>query len=154
MQICSMATLFSDEYFMQAAFKEAEKAFDMGEIPVGAVIVANDTIVAKAHNLTEKLCDVTAHAEIQAITSASEHLGGKYLHDCTLYVTLEPCVMCAGALYWSQIGKVVFATSDDKRGASCVSPSLYHPKTLVTRGVMEVACREIIQAFFQSKRDK
>ena len=109
-------TINKDEYFMQKALQEAEKAFEAGEVPVGAIITINEKIIAKAHNLTEMLHDVTAHAEIQAITSASEYLGGKYLKDCTLYVTLEPCVMCAGALYWSQIGRIVYGASDTKRG--------------------------------------
>ena len=146
-----MITPFNDEYFMRKALDEAQKAFDEDEIPVGAVVVANDKIIARAHNFTEKLNDVTAHAEMQAITSAADFLGGKYLKGCTMYITLEPCVMCAGALYWSQIDKVVFAASDEKRGASTVG-ELYHPKTKIVRGVLEAEGRELMQQFFQKKR--
>lgn len=146
-----MITPFNDEYFMRKALDEAQKAFDEDEIPVGAVVVANDKIIARAHNFTEKLNDVTAHAEMQAITSAADFLGGKYLKGCTMYITLEPCVMCAGALYWSQIDKVVFAASDEKRGASTVG-ELYHPKTKIVRGVLEADGRELMQQFFQKKR--
>lgn len=137
---------------MRQAFLEAKIAYDLGEVPVGAVIVSNNQIIAKAHNFTEKLNDVTAHAEIQAITSASDFLGGKYLKGCTLYVTLEPCVMCAGALYWSQVDKVVFATRDDKRGAGRFDNSLYHPKTLVSNGIMEKECSDLMTSFFTNKR--
>lgn len=137
---------------MRQAFLEAKIAYDLGEVPVGAVIVSNNQIIAKAHNFTEKLNDVTAHAEIQAITSASDFLGGKYLKGCTLYVTLEPCVMCAGALYWSQVDKVVFATRDDKRGAGRFDNSLYHPKTLVSNGIMEKECSDLMTSFFSNKR--
>jgi len=137
---------------MRQAFLEAKIAYDLGEVPVGAVIVSNNQIIAKAHNFTEKLNDVTAHAEIQAITSAADFLGGKYLKGCTLYVTLEPCVMCAGALYWSQIDKVVFATRDDKRGAGRFDNSLYHPKTLVSNGIMEKECSDLMTSFFSNKR--
>jgi len=143
---------YNDEYFMRQAFLEAKIAYDLGEVPVGAVIVSNNQIIAKAHNFTEKLNDVTAHAEIQAITSAADFLGGKYLKGCTLYVTLEPCVMCAGALYWSQIDKVVFATRDDKRGAGRFDNSLYHPKTLVSNGIMEKECSDLMTSFFSNKR--
>lgn len=143
---------YNDEYFMRQAFLEAKIAYDLGEVPVGAVIVSNNQIIAKAHNFTEKLNDVTAHAEIQAITSASDFLGGKYLKGCTLYVTLEPCVMCAGALYWSQVDKVVFATRDDKRGAGRFDNSLYHPKTLVSNGIMEKECSDLMTSFFTNKR--
>lgn len=143
---------YNDEYFMRQAFLEAKIAYDLGEVPVGAVIVSNNQIIAKAHNFTEKLNDVTAHAEIQAITSASDFLGGKYLKGCTLYVTLEPCVMCAGALYWSQVDKVVFATRDDKRGAGRFDNSLYHPKTLVSNGIMEKECSDLMTSFFSNKR--
>jgi tRNA(adenine34) deaminase len=121
-------------------------------VPVGAVVVANNQIIARAHNFTEHLHDVTAHAEMQAITAASEFLGGKYLSGCTLYVTVEPCVMCAGALYWSQLDKVVFGTRDEKRGAGRFQNQLYHPKTLVLNGVLEKECSEIMLRFFQSKR--
>ena len=146
-----MITPFNDEYFMRQALDEAQKAFDEDEIPVGAVVVANDKIIARAHNFTEKLNDVTAHAEMQAITSAADFLGGKYLKGCTMYITLEPCVMCAGALYWSQIDKVVFAASDEKRGASTVG-ELYHPKTKIVRGILESEGRELMQQFFQKRR--
>lgn len=142
---------YNDEYFMKQAFQEALKAREKDEVPVGAVIVANQQIIARAHNFTEHLNDVTAHAEMQAITAASEFLGGKYLKGCTLYVTLEPCVMCAGALYWSQLDKVVFASRDPKRGAGRYE-GLYHPKTVVTNGVMEKECSELLLQFFESKR--
>ncbi len=146
-----MITPFNDEYFMRKALDEAQRAFDADEIPVGAVVVANDQIIARSHNFTEKLNDVTAHAEMQAITSAADFLGGKYLKGCTMYITLEPCVMCAGALYWSQIDKVVFGASDEKRGASSVG-NLYHPKTVVVGGVLEEEARELLLRFFQKKR--
>ena len=147
-----MITPYNDEYFMKQAYQEAMKAFEMGEVPVGAVIVANNHIIARAHNLTEQLTDVTAHAEIQAITAASNSLGGKYLHGCTLFVTLEPCVMCGGALYWSQIDRVVFAARDEKRGGGKLGESIYHPKTLISNGIMENECRELMKTFFKSKR--
>lgn len=136
---------------MKQALLEAKKAFEKDEVPIGAVIVANDQIIARTHNLTETLTDTTAHAEMQAITSASGFIGGKYLSGCTLYVTLEPCLMCAGALYWSQIDKVVFGAYDEKRGAGRIENS-YHPKTKVEGGLMEDECRELIQLFFKSKR--
>ena len=136
---------------MQKALQEAEKAFEAGEVPVGAIITINEKIIAKAHNLTEMLHDVTAHAEIQAITSASEYLGGKYLKDCTLYVTLEPCVMCAGALAWSQISKVVIGAKDEKRGFLNKNIPL-HPKTKIICGILEKECSEIIKNFFKNKR--
>jgi tRNA(adenine34) deaminase len=147
-----MITPYNDEYFMKQAFQEAMKAFEMGEVPVGAVVVANNHIIARAHNLTEQLNDVTAHAEIQAITAAANSLGGKYLHGCTLFVTLEPCVMCGGALYWSQIDRVVFAARDEKRGAGKLSESIYHPKTLISNGIMENECSELMKTFFKAKR--
>ena len=147
-----MISPYNDEYFMRQALLEAHKAFDLNEVPVGAVVVANNKIIARAHNLTEKLNDVTAHAEIQAITAASEFLGGKYLIGCTLYVTLEPCVMCGGALYWSQIDKVVFAARDEKRGASKMSDSIYHPKTLVTNGLLAEESTRLLKDFFAKKR--
>jgi tRNA(adenine34) deaminase len=147
-----MITPFNDEYFMRQALQEAMKAFEADEVPVGAVVVANNQIIARAHNLTERLHDVTAHAEMQAITAAAEYLGGKYLSGCTLYVTVEPCVMCAGALYWSQLDKVVFGTRDEKRGAGRFQQQLYHPKTVVTNGVLEKECAELIQLFFKNKR--
>ena len=141
----------TDIYYMQQALKEARYAFDEGEIPIGAVVVCNDSIVARAHNLTEHLKDVTAHAEIMAITSAANYLGGKYLTDCTLYVTLEPCVMCAGALSWAQIGRIVFGAADEKRGFSRID-GILHPKTDVVGGVMSGECKELIQNFFAAKR--
>ena len=147
-----MITPFNDEYFMRQALQEAMKAVEADEVPVGAVVVANNQIIARAHNLTERLHDVTAHAEIQAITAAAEYLGGKYLSGCTLYVTVEPCVMCAGALYWSQLDKVVFGTRDEKRGAGRFQQQLYHPKTVVTNGVLEKECAELIQLFFKMRR--
>ena len=138
---------------MNEAYKEAEKALALDEVPVGAVIVVNNSIIAKAHNYTELLNDVTAHAEIQAITAASEYLGGKYLKNCTLYVTLEPCVMCAGALAWSQIGEIVFGAKDEKRGAGRLSESIYHPKTKISGGIHEEKCSLILKEFFQNKRN-
>lgn len=146
-----MENLFTDEYFMRIAFNEAITAFERDEIPVGAVIVCNNKIIAKAHNLTETLTDVTAHAEMQAITSAANYLGGKYLQDCTLYVTLEPCVMCGGALYWSQISKVVYGASDEKRGFKAKIGEL-HPKTEIVSGIMEDECGLLMKEFFQRKR--
>ena len=146
-----MISPYNDAYFMRQALQESQKAYDEDEVPVGAVIVANDQIIARAHNLTEKLTDVTAHAEMQAITAAASFLGGKYLKGCTLYVTLEPCVMCGGALYWSQIDKIVFAAADEKRGAGKVG-ELYHPKTKVVSGVLEDECSLLMQEFFRNKR--
>jgi len=143
---------FSDEYFMKQAMQEAHKAFEADEIPVGAIIVSNNRIIARAHNLTERLNDVTAHAEMQAITAAANYLGGKYLKDCTLYVTLEPCNMCAGALAWSQITKIVYAASDDKRGFSRFTPSPLHPRTELISGIMKEESAELIQSFFAKKR--
>ncbi len=143
---------FDDEYFMKLALKEAERAFEEDEIPVGAVVVAKKQVIARAHNLTEKLTDVTAHAEMQAITSAANFLGGKYLKGCTLYVTLEPCVMCAGALYWSQLDRIVFGAKDEKRGAGKVG-DLYHPKTKITNGIMENDARKLLLNFFAKKRN-
>lgn len=142
---------YSDEFFMQQALKEAEKGIKSDEVPVGAVIVAKNQIIARAHNLTELLNDVTAHAEMQAITAAAESLGGKYLVKCTLYVTLEPCVMCAGALNWSQISKIVYGATDERRGAGRYE-KIYHPKTEVIGGILEDECKQLIQAFFRSKR--
>jgi tRNA(adenine34) deaminase len=147
-----MISPYNDDYFMRQALIEAKKAFEFDEVPVGAVIVANNQVIAKAHNLTERLNDVTAHAEIQAITAAAEYIGGKYLKGCTLYVTLEPCVMCAGALHWSQIDKVVFGTRDEKRGAGKFQQRIYHPKTLVTNGILEKECAELLITFFENKR--
>ena len=143
---------FNDEYFMKKAFAEALQAFEKDEIPVGAVVVSKGKIIARAHNLTETLTDVTAHAEMQAITAASNLLGGKYLTDCILYVTLEPCVMCAGALAWSQIGKIVYGASDEKRGYQKLAAKAVHPKTEVVGGVLAAECGELIQEFFKAKR--
>jgi tRNA(adenine34) deaminase len=140
--------MLDDEYFMRQALQEAHKAFDMGEVPVGAVVVSNQRIIARAHNLTETLTDVTAHAEMQAITAAANVLGGKYLTDCTLYVTVEPCPMCAGALRWSQITRIVYGASDEKRGYSCISSHLVHPKTSVTAGIMSEDCADLMKLFF------
>ncbi len=144
--------IFNDHFFMKQAYNQAIEAYDNGEIPVGAIIVANNKIIARAHNLTELLNDVTAHAEMQAITSATNQLGGKYLSECTLYVTLEPCVMCAGALAWAQLGKLVYAASDSKRGYSQLAPNALHPKTKVLSGIMEEECAELIKTFFKARR--
>lgn len=144
---------FSHEYFMKEALKEAYKAFDADEVPIGAIIVAKNRIIARAHNLTERLVDVTAHAEMQAFTAASNNLGSKYLNECALYVTIEPCVMCAGASYWSQIGTIVFGAIDEKKGYSSVNRDILHPKTLLIQGVLEEECREVMQNFFRKKRE-
>lgn len=144
--------IFSDDYFMKEALKEAQKAFDEGEVPVGAIVVSKNRVIAKSHNLTEKLNDVTAHAEMQAITSAAEYLGGKYLNDCTLYVTLEPCPMCAGALRWAQLGKLVYGASDHQKGYTSISEKMLHPKTKVTAGTYEQECVRLITTFFEQKR--
>ena len=141
-----------DEEFMRRALQEAQAAFDEDEIPVGAVIVCQGKIISRAHNLTEMLCDVTAHAEMQAITSGANMLGGKYLKDCTLYVTVEPCVMCAGALGWAQVSRVVYGASDAKRGYAKYAPDALHPKTTVTSGVLEEECRALMLSFFARKR--
>ena len=142
----------SDEHFMKEALKEAEKAFDADEVPVGAVIVCNNQIIARAYNYTEHLNDVTAHAEMQVFTSASAYLGGKYLIDCTLYVTLEPCVMCAGAAAWTQISRIVYGASDEKRGFSSLSQNILHPKTTTTKGILEEECGHLLKTFFKKKR--
>jgi len=141
-----------DRFFMQRALQEAEAAFEKGEVPIGAVIVVNDRIIARAHNLTEQLTDVTAHAEMQAITAAANFLGGKYLTNCTLYVTLEPCQMCAGALYWSQISRVVFGAYDPQRGFTTTGGQL-HPKTLLEGGVMEEEASDLLKRFFIQRRN-
>ena len=141
-----------DVFYMKQALVEAKEAYRQGEVPVGAVVVCKDRIIAKSHNLTELLHDVTAHAEMQAITSAAEHLGGKYLNDCTLYVTVEPCVMCAGALGWSQISRIVYGAPDEKRGYSRFAPGALHPRTQVTAGVMADECTALMQRFFREKR--
>ena len=146
-----MENPFSDEYFMKKALQEAELALEKGEVPVGALIVVDNKIIARTHNLTELLNDVTAHAEMQAITSAANFLGGKYLTGCTLYVTLEPCQMCAGALYWSQISKIVFGASDENRGFEKMGTQL-HPKTTVVRGVLAEEASELMKQFFAGKR--
>jgi len=146
-----MENPFNDEYFMKRALQEAELAFEKGEIPVGALIVIDNKIIARGHNLTEMLVDVTAHAEMQAITAAANFLGGKYLTGCTLYVTLEPCQMCAGALYWSQISKIVFGASDENRGFEKMGTQL-HPKTTVVRGVLANEASELMKRFFAEKR--
>ena len=147
-----MENLFDDIYFMKKALQEAEAAFDKGEIPVGAVIVIDNRIIARAHNLTELLNDVTAHAEMQAITAAANFLGGKYLQNCTLYVTLEPCQMCAGALYWSQISKIVYGARDEKRGCLSLNTQI-HPKTTMVGGVLAEEATELMKRFFIEKRN-
>jgi tRNA(adenine34) deaminase len=146
-----MINPFTDEYFMKKAFQEAEMAFEKGEIPVGAIIVVDNKVIARGHNLTEMLVDVTAHAEMQAITAAANYLGGKYLIGCTLYVTLEPCQMCAGALYWSQISKIVFGATDENRGFTKMGTQL-HPKTTVVKGVLANEASELIKRFFVERR--
>ena len=145
-------TLNNDERYMRKALEEARRAFEADEIPVGAVVVCGDQIIARGHNLTEMLHDVTAHAEMQAITAAAEHLGGKYLDVCTLYVTVEPCIMCAGAIGWSQLGRLVYGASDPKRGYSFFAPKALHPKTKVVSGVLEEECAALMKEFFQRKR--
>ena len=150
--IFNMENPFNNEYFMKKALQEAELAFEKGEVPVGAIIVINNKIIARAHNLTETLNDVTAHAEMQAFTSASDSLGGKYLKDCTLYVTLEPCQMCAGASYWTQISNIVFGAIDPQRGFQNNQTKL-HPKTKVIGGILEKECSAIINKFFIEKRN-
>ncbi len=143
---------FTDDYFMKEALKQAIKGMNEQEVPVGAIIVCDNQIIARAHNYTEKLNDVTAHAEMQALTSAANYLGGKYLNECRLYVTLEPCIMCAGALFWAQLQKIVYGASDKKRGFSNISSKILHPKTEVVKGVMETDCRKILIDFFRDKR--
>ncbi len=141
-----------DMFYMKQALLEAQKAWDRDEVPVGAVIVCNDRIIGRGHNLTETLTDVTAHAEMQAITAASNTLGGKYLNKCTLYVTVEPCVMCSGAIAWSQMGRLVFGAEDEKRGYQKFAPNALHPKTVVVKGIMANECSELIREFFKKKR--
>lgn len=141
-----------DNYYMKMALQEAQKAYEANEVPVGAVVVCKDRIIARAHNLTETLTDVTAHAEMQAITAASSLLGGKYLNECSLYVTVEPCVMCAGAIGWSQLGKLVYGATDEKRGFTQFAPKALHPKTTVISGIMATECSELMKNFFASKR--
>jgi tRNA(adenine34) deaminase len=142
----------NDERFMREAISEARKALAQDEIPIGAVVVANGMIIGRGHNLTETLHDVTAHAEMQAITAAAEWLGGKYLDQCTLYVTVEPCVMCAGAIAWSQLGRLVFGTADEKRGYQLYAPNALHPKTEVASGILADECSTMMKEFFKSKR--
>jgi len=149
---CLMDNPFDDVYFMKKALQEAEIAFDKGEVPVGAVIVIENRIIARAHNLTEQLIDVTAHAEMQAITSASNFLGGKYLHNCTLYVTLEPCQMCTGALYWSQISRIVYGAADEERGCTALN-AILHPKTVMVGGVLADESSQLLKRFFIEKRN-
>ncbi len=146
--------LYSDEYFMKEALKEAQKAFEKDEVPVGAVIVNNKQIISRSHNLTETLNDVTAHAEMQAFTAASNYLGSKYLNDCTLYVTLEPCIMCAGASYWSQISRIVYGTDDAKKGYRKYKTNVLHPRTTIQSGVLKEECSNLITDFFKQKRKK
>ena len=143
---------FNDNYFMNEALKEAQKALEKNEVPVGCVIVCENQIIARAHNLNQKLNDATAHAEMQAFTCASDYLGGRYLNECTLYVTLEPCVMCAGASYWTQLKKVVYGAKDMKRGYSKLSENILHPKTEVISGIMASKCSKLLTTFFEKKR--
>lgn len=141
-----------DKRYMRMALDEAKTAYEAGEIPIGAIVVCKDRVISRAHNLTETLCDVTAHAEMQAITAAAETLGGKYLTGCTLYVTVEPCVMCAGAIGWSQLGRLVYGASDEKRGFQRFAPEALHPKTEVVSGVLESECAQLMKDFFKQKR--
>jgi tRNA(adenine34) deaminase len=157
MYLCTMNQQEKDEKYMRLALDEARQAFDEGEIPIGCIVVCRSSsgaerIVARAHNLTETLCDVTAHAEMQAITAAANTLGGKYLTDCTLYVTVEPCPMCAGALGWSQVSRIVYGCPDPKRGYREYAPRALHPKTIATEGILCEECRQLMQLFFQNKR--
>jgi tRNA(adenine34) deaminase len=147
-----MESVFNDEWFMREALKEAKKAFELGEVPVGAVVVYENKIIGKGHNLTEQLHDVTAHAEMQAITAAANFIGAKYLTECTLYVTLEPCIMCAGAIYWSQLGKLVYGASDPKRGFMKEGKHLLHNKTECSNGIMEAEASEMMKEFFKKLR--
>jgi tRNA(adenine34) deaminase len=142
-----------EEHFMRIALQEAQKAFDAEEVPIGAVVVCNGRIVGRGHNLTEQLNDVTAHAEMQAFTAASQTLGGKYLKDCTLYVTIEPCVMCAGASYWTQIGKLVYGAPEVKRGFTTKGNNILHPKTVLKGGILAGECADLIRKFFENRRD-
>jgi len=153
MEIEPLLDFSSDEYFMREALKEAVKAFEDDEVPVGAVIVSKNKIIARARNMSERLTDVTAHAEMQAITAAENFLGGKYLDECTLFVTIEPCVMCAGASYWAQFGRIVYGASDTKKGFSLISKKILHPKTVLSGGVLEKECSDLMKEFFRKKRD-
>ncbi|MBA4144252.1 MAG: tRNA-specific adenosine deaminase [Cytophaga sp.] len=148
-----MMDLFTDEYFMREALKEAKKAYDLGEVPVGAVVVCQNKIIGRSHNQTEQLTDATAHAEMLAITAAANFLGSKYLNECTLYVTLEPCVMCAGALHWTQLQKLVYGADDVQRGYSLISSPLLHPRTQVAKGVKKEECSHLVIDFFKKLRD-
>jgi tRNA(adenine34) deaminase len=143
---------FDDTYFMKQALAQAKKAYDKDEVPVGAIIVCNNQIIARAHNYTEALNDVTAHAEMQAFTAATDYLGGKYLNECTLYVTLEPCIMCGGAAYWTQLKKVVYGAKDEKRGFSTLTQNILHPKTEIEGGLLQEECAKLLSDFFKSKR--
>ena len=143
---------FDDTYFMKQALAQAKKAYDKDEVPVGAIIVCDNQIIARAHNYTEALNDVTAHAEMQALTSAADYLGGKYLNECTLYVTLEPCVMCGGAAYWTQLKKVVYGAKDENRGFSTLAQNILHPKTDIESGLLQKECAKLLSDFFKSKR--
>ena len=143
---------FDDTYFMKQALLQAKEAFDKDEVPVGAVIVCDNQIIARAHNYTEALNDVTAHAEMQAFTAAADYLGGKYLNECTLYVTIEPCIMCAGASFWTQIKKIVFGAADEKRGLQNIEENLLHPKTEIEGGILQEECAKLLSEFFKSKR--
>lgn len=145
-------TVQSDEYFMKEALKEAGKALELDEVPIGAVVVSNLRIIARGHNLTEQLNDVTAHAEMQAFTAAANFLGGKFLEECTLYVTIEPCAMCAGAAYWTRIGKIVYGAKDEKKGYSKLKGKILHPKTEVVSGILEKECGELMTNYFKQKR--
>ena len=147
-------TMYSDEYFMNEALKEAQKALEIDEVPVGVVIVSRNKIIARSHNMTEKLSDATAHAEMIAITSAENYLGSKYLNDCTMYVTLEPCLMCASASAWTQLGKLIYGSADPKAGFSLVKGKVLHPKTILIKGVLEIECSKILSEFFKMKRKK
>lgn len=150
--LCAMIEIYTDEYFMKEALKEAQKAFDRDEIPVGAVVVCNKQIIARAHNMTEQLLDATAHAEMLAITAAENYLGTKFLDECILYVTLEPCAMCAGGLMWSRIGHLVFGASDRKRGFNSLNPAILHPKTKISTGICETECSALMSEYFKKKR--
>ncbi|MDO4461466.1 MAG: nucleoside deaminase [Bacteroidia bacterium] len=144
--------MMDDTYYMKEALKEARKAMEADEVPIGAIVVCNGTIIGRGHNQTEMLSDVTAHAEIIALTAATQNLGGKYLNDATMYVTVEPCTMCAGALSWAQLGRLVYGASDEKRGYARLTPCPLHPKTEVSHGLMEAECKELVLQFFNSKR--
>lgn len=144
--------IFSHDFFMKEALKEAQKAYEKDEVPVGAVVVANNMVIARAYNLSETLNDVTAHAEMQAITAAANAIGGKYLEGCSIYITLEPCVMCAGALFWSQVSEIVFGAYDSKRGYSLINQPILHPRTSVISGILEHECNHLLVDFFQKKR--